>query len=133
MTIVCATPRSGATIFAMDLAKKQDAFFANEVTPNNLSCFRNRLNIKQTHHELHYQPQFEPEQFFDIVKRRRDPSVVILVNSTHMHWLYDEAEYFIARRNQLTWSMSVINFWMKTNQAGMTPQALEPAIRYMID
>lgn len=134
--IVCATPRSGATILAMELAKERNAFFANEMTPNFLDWIvEARGNIKEKYHELHYQPSFTKEQYVDMINNPRSEKYVMLVNGSNIHWAFRDAEMFVARRNLKQWMNSIVNFWLKahTISSDLHPSYFEAAIRVHVD
>lgn len=114
--IVCATPRSGGTIFASDLAKQNNAKFINELMPKYILDLPNYLdNWKNKQHELGNQPLFTFNTFFENLHKATSEEIVILVNSTNAHWVFEKANYFIARKNQRHWLYSFTNLHIQLN------------------
>ncbi len=133
--IICATPRSGGTVFGFDKAKELGVPFLNELVPANIEPFQFRPTWKNKHHELPCQPIFSVEQFFKHLELVNNTSNVILVNGTNSHWMFLSADYFVARRNIKEWLYSVCNFWIKNRNGkmqaetilGFLPSAMENA------
>jgi len=108
--IVCATPRSGGTIFAQDIARLHNATFINELMPLYIEPFNLAgNNWKNTIHELGNQPMFTMDSFFDNLHKIYSKDIVVLVNGTNSHWIYEKADYFVARKNQKQWLLSFAN------------------------
>lgn len=118
--IVCATPRSGGTVFGFDKAKELSVPFLNELVAANLKPFQFRPTWKNTFHELPSQPIFSVDDFFTHLQNAKFGRNVILVNGTNSHWMFDSARWFVARRNIKEWLYSVCNFWIKNGHAGDT-------------
>lgn len=118
--IVCATPRSGGTVFGYDKAKELGVPFLNELVGANLEPFQFRPTWKNKFHELPSQPIFTVDQFFNHLQNAKHGSNVILVNGTNSHWMFDSAQWFVARQNIKEWLYSVCNFWIKNGHAGDT-------------
>jgi len=118
--IVCATPRSGGTVFGFDKAKELGVPFLNELVAANLEPFQFRPTWKNKFHELPSQPIFKTDEFFQHLQNAKYGSNVILINGTNSHWMFDSARWFVARRNIKEWLYSVCNFWIKNGHAGDT-------------
>lgn len=131
--IVCATPRSGGTVFGYNKAKELKVPFLNEVVPGNTDPFQFRPTWKNKYHELPSQPIFTMNQFFDYTRNAEHTPNVILVNGTNSHWVFHKARWFVARRNIKHWLYSVCNFWIKNRQGKMSLDLIQTYISFTIE
>lgn len=131
--IVCATPRSGGTVFGYDKAKELGVPFLNEVVPGNTEPFQFRPTWKNKYHELPSQPIFSMEDFFRHSRSPDTPTNLILVNGTNSHWVFHMAKWFVARRNIKEWLFSVCNFWIKNRQGKMSLDLIQTYLSFTIE
>jgi hypothetical protein len=131
--IVCATPRSGGTIFGYDKAKELGVPFLNEVVPGNTLPFQFRPTWKNKYHELPSQPIFTLEEFFSYSQHGAYTPHVMLVNGTNSHWVFHKARWFVARRNVKEWLYSVCNFWIKNRQGKMSLDLIQTYLNFTIE
>lgn len=131
--IVCATPRSGGTVFGYDKAKELKVPFLNEVVPGNTKPFEFRPTWKNKYHELPSQPILTIKELFDVSACPESEHFIILVNGTNSHWLFHKADWFVARRNIKEWLYSVCNFWIKNRQGKMSLDLIQTYITFTIE
>ena len=131
--IVCATPRSGGTVFGYDKAKELDVPFLNEVVPGNTKPFQFRPTWKNKYHELPCQPILSMKELFDASANPVADKFVILVNGSNSHWLFHQADWFVARRNIKEWLYSVCNFWIKNRQGKMSLDLIQTYLAFTIE
>lgn len=131
--IVCATPRSGGTVFGYNKAKELGVPFLNEVVPGNTDPFQFRPTWKNKYHELPCQPIFSMRDLFDISANPIADKFVILVNGSNSHWLFHQADWFVARRNVKEWLFSVCNFWIKNRQGKMSLDLIQTYLSFTIE
>jgi hypothetical protein len=131
--IVCATPRSGGTVFGYDKAKELGVPFLNEVVPGNTLPFQFRPTWKNKYHELPSQPILTLEEFFSHSEHGAHTPHVILVNGTNSHWVFHKARWFVARRNIKEWLYSVCNFWIKNRQGKMSLDLIQTYLTFTIE
>ncbi len=138
--IVCATPRSGATKFASDKAKELNIEYYDEVRPGTTKVFRQSFNNvkwftggKGQYHELPYTNHLDMEKFYEVSKDPGNPNYIILANGTNSHWLFDKADWFVARRNLYDWMCSVCNFWLLNRQGNMGVQLMQTYLAFMFE
>jgi len=131
--IVCATPRSGGTVFGFDKAKELGIPFLNEVVPGNTEPFQFRTTWKNKYHELPCQPIITTQTLFDVSAYPESESFVVLVNGTNSHWLFHKADWFVARRNIREWLFSVCNFWIKNRQGKMSLDLIQTYLIFTIE
>jgi len=130
--IVCATPRSGGTVFAYDKAKELGIQFLNEVEPGNTDVFQFRPTWKNKYHELPSQPILTMDQLFTVSACPESERFIVLVNGTNSHWLFHRADWFVARRNIKHWLYSVCNFWIKNRQGKMSLDLIQTYLSFTI-
>ena len=131
--IVCATPRSGGTVFGYDKAKELGVPFLNEVVPGNTLPFQFRPTWKNKYHELPCQPILTVKELFDVCDNPEAEAYVLLVNGTNSHWLFHKADWFVARRNIKEWLYSVCNFWIKNRQGNMSLDLIQTYLSFTIE
>ncbi len=131
--IVCATPRSGGTVFGYEKAKELGIPFLNEVVPGNTKAFEFRSTWKNKYHELPCQPILSVKELFDISANPIADKFIILVNGSNSHWLFHQADWFVARRNIKEWLYSVCNFWIKNRQGRMSLDLIQTYIMFTIE
>ena len=131
--IVCATPRSGGTVFGYNKAKELNVPFLNEVVPGNTDPFQFRPTWKNKYHELPCQPILSMKELFDISANPIADKFVILVNGSNSHWLFHQADWFVARRNIKEWLYSVCNFWIKNRQGKMSLDLIQTYLAFTIE
>lgn len=131
--IVCATPRSGGTVFGYDKAKELGVPFLNEVVPGNTKPFQFRPTWKNKYHELPCQPILSMTELFDASANPIADKFVILVNGSNSHWLFHQADWFVARRNIKEWLYSVCNFWIKNRQGKMSLDLIQTYLTFTIE
>jgi hypothetical protein len=131
--IVCATPRSGGTVFGYDKAKELGIPFLNEVVPGNTEPFQFRPTWKNKYHELPCQPILSMKELFDISANPITDKFIILVNGSNSHWLFHQADWFVARRNIKQWLHSVCNFWIKNRQGRMSLDLIQTYLTFTIE
>ena len=131
--IVCATPRSGGTVFGYDKANELNVAFLNEVVPGNTVPFQFRPTWKNKYHELPSQPILAMQDLFDVSAYPESPNFVILVNGTNSHWLFHRADWFVARYNIKQWLYSVCNFWIKNRQGKMSLDLIQTYLTFTIE
>ena len=131
--IVCATPRSGGTVFGYNKAKELGVPFLNEVVPGNTDPFQFRPTWKNKYHELPCQPILSMRDLFDISANPIADKFIILVNGSNSHWLFHQADWFVARRNVKEWLFSVCNFWIKNRQGKMSLDLIQTYLSFTIE
>lgn len=131
--IVCATPRSGGTVFGYDKAKELGVPFLNEVVPGNTLPFQFKPTWKNKYHELPCQPILTFKELFDVSDNPEAEAYVLLVNGTNSHWLFHKADWFVARRNIKEWLFSVCNFWIKNRQGRMGLDLIQTYLLFTIE
>ena len=131
--IVCATPRSGGTVFGYNKAKELNVPFLNEVVPGNTDPFQFRPTWKNKYHELPCQPILSMKELFDVSANPIADKFVILVNGSNSHWLFHQADWFVARRNIKEWLYSVCNFWIKNRQGKMSLDLIQTYLAFTIE
>jgi hypothetical protein len=131
--IVCATPRSGGTVFGFDKARELGVPFLNEVVPGNTIPFQFRPTWKNKYHELPSQPILTMEDLFTASACPESKNFVVLINGTNSHWLFHKADWFVARRNIKEWLYSVCNFWIKNRQGKMSVDLIQTYLNFTIE
>jgi hypothetical protein len=131
--IVCATPRSGGTVFGFDKAKELGVVFLNEVVPGNTLPFQFRPTWKNKYHELPSQPILSMQELHNVSSNPSDEGFVVLVNGSNSHWLFHQAHWFVARRNIKEWMYSVCNFWIKNRNGKMGLELIQTYLVFMIE
>ena len=134
--IVCATPRSGATKFAFDKAKELNITYLDEVRPGTTETFMTgkwNTGRKYKFHELPYSRFLDFDTFHKISKDPTSPEYIILANGTGNHWLFDKADWYVARRDLFSWLCSICNFWLKNRNGQMGLDLIQTYLSFMIE
>jgi hypothetical protein len=116
--IVCAAPRSGGTIFCIELARELGIRFEGELNILHADEIRQHspLQKKSAAHETHFQPDYNLSEFFGHAQRVFSQDHLYLINHQVAMFL-PHAEAILVRRDARAALMSMADLFLRGHQA----------------
>jgi hypothetical protein len=114
--IVATFPRTGATKFCVDLAKKHNMPFVGELSPMYIpEIGENGYWDKKTRHEV---PNCQPQPTLQMFNKYLDTKDCVKQVNRHAYLILDKADYILLRRDFQHCAESLVGIIKKMAQPG---------------